>query len=295
MVFSVLISNIPSNYRANDFLAHDYALVILNRLEQDAIFFTHGDIDTGPIGYMNLVAAVRPDVTVYNRQGLVFSRRLFTPVKTTIAEQNAAFHELVRSTERPVYFTAEAPQEFALENYGLYLKVIPDTSAPRRVIVRVTYIIDYFERTFSRDEPHDPWEKMLYRLLQSDYCRIVAGEALFSEKTGDNSVNLLPLKNACPGYYGGLELTSLVLLLEQPDWDFLGRLLSETEAKQDEALSKEDNAGIYNLRGRYYLRRGMPLQAQTALEKSLSLWSDPENPAFQLLTGSGSGDNPLPD
>ena len=284
LVLSTLFSSIPANYRASDYMAHDYAQVILNSLEPDAVFFTYADIDTGPIGYMNRIEGLRPDVTVYNGQGLVFSNRLFPPLTITKSGKKARIHNFIKHTDRPVYFSTTLLTDFGFEDFGLYAKVNPEIKLPNRKIILLPEIIDFFEQELNRDEPYDQWENMFYYLLESEYCRITASQILFQENFSARKFNLNNLKTVCRGYYGGTELAELMLYQSHPDWQFLYELLYDVESKKYKVNSMEDSVRIYNLWGKYYQLRGDLDNARSSLQKSISIWPNPENRAYKLLS-----------
>jgi len=283
LVLSVLISNIPENFRAHDYMARNYAQTILNSLDSKAIFFTYADIDTGPLGYMHLIEGERPDVTLYNSQGLIFANRLFHPFKSTRSERKKHVRKFIDNTERPVYFSTTLPVDYGFEDYGLYARINPTISPEQRNIVLSPEIVGFLEKEFSNGEPYDHWENMLYRLLESEYCRITASQLLFRQHAGAEDFNPEILTSVCRGFYGGTELIELMLNRDNPDWDFLLELLHATEARRDEAIRMEDSVSIYNLWGKYYQRRKQPEKARELWEKSIAAWPDPGNRAFSLI------------
>ena len=70
------MTNYSRNDRSRDDFADRHARLLLQQLDPDSVLFVYGDSDTGPIGYLHVIEGVRPDVTVYNMQGLVFRNRL---------------------------------------------------------------------------------------------------------------------------------------------------------------------------------------------------------------------------
>jgi transmembrane protein TMEM260 (protein O-mannosyltransferase) len=124
LVAVVLLSHRAVNVRKNDTWARDYATAVLEALDRNAILFVHGDDDAFPIGYLHEVEGVRPDVTLYNDEGLVFRNRLFRFDAPDKASRLSAF---VREANRPIYYTAGSlAHEFSIEDGGLYDKVRKD-------------------------------------------------------------------------------------------------------------------------------------------------------------------------
>ena len=66
------------NDRSGYTWANDLALFKLSQVEPNTQLFTFDDLDL-PVGYLNLVEGVRPDVRIYNDQGLVFGNRIYSP------------------------------------------------------------------------------------------------------------------------------------------------------------------------------------------------------------------------
>ena len=283
LVLSVLLSNIPINYRAKDMLAHDYARVILESLEDNAVFFTYADIDTGPIGYMNMIEGVRPDVTVYNGQGLVFSNRLFYPLRITSSEKKSAIHNFLDNIDRPVYFSTTLLMDYGFDDYGLYAKINREIKPPQRKIIVLPDIVDFLENEFSQGEPYDHWENMIYHLFEMEYCRLTASQMLFREDYHPDEFNLDELKNLCKGFSGRTELAELILYTNQPDWNFVRKLLQEAETLNDTVISKEYSVRVYNIWGKYYQLRGEDNKAREVLQQSIDTWPDQKNRAYELL------------
>ena len=78
-VFSVYSSNYQRVDRSGSQLIDTYARTVLSTLPNDAVLFTYGDNQSGPIGYLSLVEELRPDVEVRDWANLVFSNRLSSP------------------------------------------------------------------------------------------------------------------------------------------------------------------------------------------------------------------------
>ena len=82
--------------------AHDFASFKLLSLEPNAVLFTFDDLDV-PVGYLHFVEEVRPDLIVFNDQGLVFGNRLYSPL-TSDDRKRGILTEYVRKVQRPIYY-----------------------------------------------------------------------------------------------------------------------------------------------------------------------------------------------
>ncbi|MGI9229652.1 MAG: glycosyltransferase family 117 protein, partial [Gammaproteobacteria bacterium] len=78
----LLQKNLVINDRSDDRVAENYARLLLEGLEDNAVLFVTGDLSTGPVGYLHYVAGVRPDVTLMSTQGLIYPTRLFSSPTT---------------------------------------------------------------------------------------------------------------------------------------------------------------------------------------------------------------------
>ncbi|MDR0515701.1 MAG: DUF2723 domain-containing protein [Fibromonadaceae bacterium] len=65
-------SNFNTHNRSKDFIAHNFAMNILNSIPQNGILITYGDNDTFPLWYMQMAQNYRTDVVVIN-ESLAYS------------------------------------------------------------------------------------------------------------------------------------------------------------------------------------------------------------------------------
>ncbi len=91
--------------------AHDLAMAKLNSIEPNAVLFTFDDLDL-PVGYLHYVEGVRPDLEVYNDQGLVYGKRLFSPLipdrappgHPGVQNKSAILRKFMEEDKRPIYY-----------------------------------------------------------------------------------------------------------------------------------------------------------------------------------------------
>jgi len=165
-----LMTNTADNYRAQDSWTEDYSRVILQTLGKNAVLFTFGDTSVWTIGYVHHVLGIRPDVTLYNMKGTVFSNRLFKPYTLPYPEVEKKLEQLVRSTSNPVYFTSHIAGNFGETDFGLYKLANKLTGKEYQQAVVLPEIRQYFDRLLARGEPYDSWEKMHFRILTASNC-----------------------------------------------------------------------------------------------------------------------------
>jgi hypothetical protein len=275
-----LLSNIPKNYRAKDSLAHDYALGILESLEKGAIFFTFADNTVGPMAYLNKIEGVRPDITLYNSQGLVYSNRLYR-FSAASDEKKEKLDKLISTSQRPVYYMGELDHQYANYHMGLYLRVDKTSTEKTTVYQYNEQILNSFLSLIAKGEPVDPWESMMYKLLVSDYCRL---SAIYAKEgiQADEEIDSWYDEN-CRTYLGYLEYTEVMLEDEEPDWSRIKALLDLADVLSYEAIAKEDSSRVQYYRGLMYSALNELELAVESHNRSLQLWSHPKNPSNSKL------------
>jgi hypothetical protein len=274
-----LVSNLPYNYRVHDRLGENYALTVLATLEKDAIFFTFGDLDTGTLGYYNLVEKVRPDVTLYNVRGLVFSNRLENPIYYDPGSSHKTLSDFIASQQRPIYFVSSLPEIYGVRDYGLYLRLDKSLGKGRNMIMENARIKAFAENLQSLEKLYDTWESMFHKSIISDYCRIATHLYFFDDPVKRRK----ELFKVCRGYYGLTTAANVLLTKAEPDMEFIASLLDRAELLRNEAKNREDFA-------RYTFIKAMMLEKQGELESALKYykkgteeWPDEKNPAYEQL------------
>ena len=293
LVFTVgttLLFNIPQNYRAADNLAVDYARTVLTTLDKDAIFFTNGDVDTGPIGYLHLVEGVRPDVTVYSTQGLVFGNRLFDARFTDANAKHKILSRFLAMQKRPVYYTENLPRIYGYRDFGLYMKM-DKSLADYLVEYSINQkIVDYYEGILNIKKRYDPWESMIQGALIADYCRLTANIILLGR---DNS-SFGEIHRVCRGYDADVMAVNVLLGQKKPRLDLIPPFLQQAKEHRGEAVQLSDYVQYDILYGRYLLLKNQPAAALKHFQQAINDWPDPGNKAYQLrehtqvLLGPGS-------
>jgi len=179
MIVSILGFIAKQNYDVNqrsDYLwARDYGQVILETLEENAIFITYADSDIGPLAYLHMVDGVRPDVALYNEKGIFFKNRLFRPPASP-AKRQQGIVDFIRKQSRPIYFMSmqDISLPYGLVDYGLYKKI--DKSTPAGVVeFKVNpELMAYCESILEQDKHNDMWTVMHRKSLLSQFARLLS-------------------------------------------------------------------------------------------------------------------------
>ena len=113
-----------NNRREYDW-SHNLAVAKLKSVEPNAVLFTFDDLDL-PVGYLHFVEGMRPDLKVYNDQGLVYGDRLYSPLMQDYAPPQApnaqSKHKILRSfverVDRPIYYHTARQKLYAHPRFG---------------------------------------------------------------------------------------------------------------------------------------------------------------------------------
>ncbi len=171
-VFAVLLpmASMAENWnhadRSDSRLVKEYGLDILAGLPPDAVLLAEGDDAAFAVDYLMRMKGLRPDVTLYNRQGrgtdLLSGETLQLPAAQQARIRQQLEAELLRETDRPVYFLMArgipAP-EYAFMPDGLAYRAVAnaETSGPGPPPKLNPVVLN--------EQTKDPWA----RKIQSNY------------------------------------------------------------------------------------------------------------------------------
>jgi tetratricopeptide (TPR) repeat protein len=282
LVAAALALNLPDNQRAGYGFARDYARTVLDSLAPDAVLFLHGDMDTFPIAYEHLAEGVRPDVTLYNDQGLLFENRLF-PQNADADEKQRRLAAFIRATPRPVYFTDSVPTGFSIRDGGLRLEVVKDLP-PGKMLFSLTPETRAFIDRMEADAPRDTWTVLRRDALRRRLTRLLASFRFFQPDlfaSAGMSASWDRLAPTAQGQLGALDaLTTpdagldVAAILERAD---------RAEAALDPLAPKKERAFPAYARGRALREAGRLDEAVDAFRASLRIYPSHENVALLPL------------
>ncbi len=235
-----LMANTADNYRARDSWAEEYSRVVLESLDKNAVLFTVSDTSVWTIGYVHHVLGVRPDVTLYNMKGVVFSNRLYKPYTLPYEQVEKRVGLFVHSTTAPVYFTSDVPGNYGETDFGLFKLLNKHADKASQQAVILPNIRQYFEKLLAKGEPVDNWERIHFRLLTALNC-------LQSVRMARSALSNTGLVNdqgewtgkICNNFQG--KLLSIGYLLEQRmASEELHNLIKEAEQLKYQAIAKSE-------------------------------------------------------
>ena len=275
----VFLSHRDVNVRRDDTWARDYATAVLESLDKGAVLFVHGDDDSFPIGYMNRVEGFRPDVTLYNDEGLLFRNRLFRFDAPDKGRQLSAF---VRGSERRIYYaSAGLPHEFSMKDGGLYWEVRKDIPGQRMVFDlsgTTRAFIDRMETMTS----NDPWTLHQRDTLRRRVMSVLAYFKYYEREvflTGGLSTYYDRLAQTPHGALG--RLTWFVLDKADPA-EFLA-WVNETTSLLEKTGSKSERGWPPYMKGLLLLRLKDDAAAVASLEEAVRIYPNHKNPAALAL------------
>lgn len=157
LLVPTLLANFPHNNRRDDTLAERYSRVILDVAEPGSAVVAFADSHVLPLAYQHFVKGLRPDVTLYELNNVVYPDKL-------AGKSNRAHLEALReiAKHRPLYSIGIEPLHHGT-NYGIFVRHgdMPnhlDQENPRLVNFRHRLINDWqagnivqpFDRNFVR-------------------------------------------------------------------------------------------------------------------------------------------------
>jgi len=247
-------NNVSANYRANDEYADNYSRVILGQLERDAIFIVNSDFTVLPVGYLNKIEGVRDDVLLYQSYGLIFNNRLFRgDNRMTEQERIAKLTGFIQDVDNPVYSEAIFPHQFAVDYYGLYIKLDKNRPVESFNFVFNQSIYNYFLQLFSSPKPVDPWSLMLYRYQRRDFCFLNTGLASFALAQDKREFFQDMVNQYCQNFYGALgQIDAMLLgdghLTPEFDWQLFRHLLDLAVTQDQQAMNLNELIFIEKLK-----------------------------------------------
>ena len=164
--------------------AHDLAVAKLNSVEPNSVLFTFDDLDL-PVGYLHFVEDLRPDLKVYNDQGLVYGERLYSPL---IPDKAPPGSRMCKTNRRYCVILLK-------KLTGQYIIIRPDGELYRHP----KYGSDFtgFLRRVNRDNAQE-------RIIFSDYLRIWLNQNIgLTDKISDRWTGISifpPWLNWCKRY-----------------------------------------------------------------------------------------------
>ena len=270
-----------ANDRADAVFAEHYAELQFDLLPRDAVLFVFGDA-TGPTGYYRYVEQRRPDVTLYNLQGLVYGDRLFHPFMST-KKKNEVLERFIDSNERAIFLPLDVDTypSRELRIYGLLMEAARGGKPGTIKLKRHPRGEEFFVQLVNQ-RPTDRWERVRRNEMLFHYGRYL-GLAFF---TGDPIFQQMqePFRLAHESYASLIGMATVVLDNgNAAHWPQVAEWLTRAEGLRHEAQKKKTLAELYFHKGRLLQNQGRTNAAVASFRKSRDIYPHPRNKALKAL------------
>ena len=277
-----------ANNRADATFAKRSAEHLLSLLPENAVFFSFGDNEVGPLGYLRLVERQREDVRLFNGQGLVFGNRLVDPLASS-AIQRAALRQFVAAAERPIFYAGTNDDIAAgggVRHHG-FVKEVMRGGAAGQIELRFHPASARYFADLVRSAPTDSWERLWRNQLVFKYGKHL-GYVVLAADPGLMEQTRAAREVAEQSFFS---LTGMVeIMLAHGDNSHLPqteRWLANAQALQGQIRTKEREARFLYLQGFLNARSGRMEQAIGLFKESQSVHPHPDNAAVGALSQLG--------
>ncbi len=274
----IVIINLPANYRHNYVWAEEYSKFILLNLERDAVLFGTDDVAMGTIGYMNRVNKFRPDITLYNKFGLLLGNRLFSPLDDSAETGEKNILAFINASQRPVYYVNELDSGYGYKSFLFYYQV-DKSSAPGSAEINLTQDnLNFLIALVNQKQARDSWTEIFRILLLESIVPEIS--AVLVNRGPDQVTDRLKQILAESLKLFNCQLARIKWLMGRSDEVHVAeieQLLAVAELNLNDALTKSNVAEFYQQQAQWYLRQEMLEPAIKSYQTSLDSWFHPDN------------------
>ena len=280
LIFGV---GVRSNLHDDSGWAARYADTVLKTLPPNAIVFARGESDLGPIAYFHMIEGRRPDITLYQPQGLLLGNRLFHILRDSATTVRERLTGLIDHETRPVVFTQGHIEGYARRDRWLFREIDRSSDDPKRVTVDIPEeMVRFFEESVLDVSEDNAWIATLQGELRRIYASLLSS-SLPRDRVPDERTRS-HLEALSHDFYGALGLAEG--LLNNKQGYSVGQALVFIEAARDAMPSdagKQHKARLFELRAYLRLQRADRAGAIQDLDTAVALWPITDNPATRTL------------
>lgn len=282
IVSSTLFKNYSYNNRSNYIWADQYAINLLKFLPENADLFVSGDIHTFVLGYKHYVEKVRPDIRIYNLQGLVFANRLFHPVRTNENDKSNKLKQFVKKSGRPACTSDAINSNQPHIDYWLFSCLSSEGGKKYQVELN-SGLLAYFDEINLADKNSDPWTIHHRQQLIKKF-----GTTLGKMRVNNIELETTPSKkytqSVTNAFFGALGYMEGMNMYPLEVKDINGMIDVIKSVDNIPALAKKhDKASYYKIRGDISLLASNPDNAIKEYELAIDIWPDRKNKAIRSL------------
>ncbi|MCZ6797354.1 MAG: DUF2723 domain-containing protein [Gammaproteobacteria bacterium] len=274
----IFIKNLPANYRHDYVWAEAYAEFILSNLKRDAVLIAHDDVAIGTVGYLNWVKKIRPDISLFNKFGLLLGNRLYSPLDDSAETGKQNILAFIKASQRPVYYLNELDSGYGYKSYLFYYEVNKSSPPGSVEIILSQDNLNFLIALVNQKQARDSWTE-IYRILLLETIVPEISTALANSETGQVSDTLKDILVESLRLFN-CQLARIKWLMrrsDEADAAEIEQLLGDAELNLHDALRKSDVAEFYQQRAQWYLRQEMLEPAFESYQTSIDSWFHPEN------------------
>ena len=272
------------NLRSSYDWTERYAGAVLRSLPPESSLVMFGDADLGPIAYYHLVENWRPDVTLYQAQGLLLGNHLFHPMRTSGDDvMRAELRALADREKGPIAFIQGAPEGYAQRHRGLY--VLIDKSAPDGDAVAVDLpqeSLRFLDESLLARNEHDPWSRIVQSSLRERFGGVLAMG--LDPAHAPDAATARALGGLSADFAGALGIAE-GLLANKRGYSIrqVAGYLDKARVSMPGDVAKDRRARFFELRAYLRLEQGEARRALEDLETSVAIWPAESNRARVAL------------
>jgi len=273
-----------SNLAPGEDWAERYARAVLGALPRGAVVFPQGDADLPPIAYLHLVENVRPDVTLYQANGLILGNRLFHLLRASEAQAQDSLRSFIANERGPVVSTMTPLPGYPLRERWLYAEIDKSARDPAALAIEIPEeAVAFFEQAVLRDEqPANAWVAYHQGELRLRYANLLARRLDPRQPADERSRRHMAA--LAENFYGALGLAEGMLANSAGYAPAaVEGLLGRVRGLMPPDAMKMHRAKYFILRAALRLGAGERAGAMRDLETAAAVWPARANPAFPAL------------
>ena len=280
----ILVVGIRQNLLAHYDCAARYAHAVLRSIPKNSALIVRGDPDLAPIGYFHMIEGQRPDITLYQPQGLILGNRLFHPLRTSPEQAAQRVGELIGQESGPVVLTQWNVNGYPRRDRWLYTELDRTTSDPEGYSIDVPEdLVRFFEESVLVEADANAWAAVVQGELRRQYGRLLAQTLPRNSAPPPRTERHLAALSK--DYFGALGVVEGLLARKQGySLPQAVRFMDEARTHMPSDASKQIRARFFELRA--YLRLGQKDEqgAIEDLETAVSVWPVKSNGAVTALS-----------
>jgi Protein of unknown function (DUF2723) len=271
------------NLRANYDFSTRYAQLVLQILPPDAVVFSSGEADMGPMAYFMMIENARPDVTLYQHKGLVLGNRLFHPLRIDEASHQRVLREAIEREQAPVVFTLDAYTGYAQRDRWLYIEVDKSSTDASQVTVDIPEeTVRFFEEVIAEPNTSNAWIAHFQNELRRRYALLLARTLPRGKPPPPREQRHFEL--LAKDFYGAIGYAEgLMVHKEGYAASAVSAFLDRARELMPEDAPKGHKSRFFYLRGALRADFSQHAAATRDFETAIEIWPTPTNMAINAL------------